>query len=676
MLDGKKALSLANEYTKETVEGVGAIEGKPCQIQSITEITGGHRVTYLWVDNDGNSHTSTMDVMNGLNGADGAKGDKGDTGERGEIGPQGEQGPQGIQGIQGPKGDTGATGAQGIQGIQGIQGPKGDDGYPFLIYKQYDDISDFNGADFPEIGLMFMVMQEDFDPETSESIGYPIYRYVGTGNPPYSLVVHLASQGIKGDKGDKGDTGAQGIQGEKGDKGDKGDTGEQGAQGVQGPQGVGVPEGGTTGQVLIKNTNADYDIGFKGTTDTVRPGSHDLVESNAVASAINQALASVYTPRGDLTCAELTADLLIEANVGNVYEMSDAGTTSALFVQGAGISISIGDNVGIIKAGANTYMFNYMGNSFDLHDYQKKDLTTPLTIGGTSQTTVEGALGGLNTIIRQKYGKGFGSAHSRYVKIGELEVSAGGGSKRVAFDLTLYTNKGIGQVHLNLEARYGAITVVGQTDIQLTDTNVSAPRIVIAKDDTDGVYNIYVDSDYTYLDIALYVSSTATSFTVGDFSASASLDGTEVFNSSASADALKIAYSQTTSSVTSDSTAPITSGGVYDAMYANQEYGKMNLYALGKTNVSSGANFTYTIPRYCAFLLTTAGQYGTEVSVMAGVMYGSGNFAINAIAGVHTQTTFKIEGGVTDNNKGYLKVTNTASTTRSVNVILLTTWLE
>ena len=42
MLDGKKALSLANEYTKETVEGVGAIEGKPCQIQSITEITGGH----------------------------------------------------------------------------------------------------------------------------------------------------------------------------------------------------------------------------------------------------------------------------------------------------------------------------------------------------------------------------------------------------------------------------------------------------------------------------------------------------------------------------------------------------------------------------------------------------------------------------------------------------------
>ena len=33
-----------------------------------------------------------------------------------------------------------------------------------------------------------------------------------------------------------------------------------------------------------------------------------------------------------------------------------------------------------------------------MDDYQTKALETPLTIGGTSQTTVEGALGGLNTV--------------------------------------------------------------------------------------------------------------------------------------------------------------------------------------------------------------------------------------------------------------------------------------
>lgn len=60
-------------------------------------------------------------------------------------------------------------------------------------------------------------------------------------------------------------TGAQGPQGEKGDKGDKGDTGATGAQGPTGPQGpagangAGVASGGTTGQVLKKKSNTDYD---------------------------------------------------------------------------------------------------------------------------------------------------------------------------------------------------------------------------------------------------------------------------------------------------------------------------------------------------------------------------------------------------------------------------------
>ena len=274
-ISGEEAIAIANQYTDDSMAGAGAVAGVPCQIQSITDITGGHRVTYLWEDNNGVSHTQAMDVM------DGVKGDKGDKGDRGEIGPQGPQGAQGIQGVQGPQG---SQGPQGIQGIQGIQGEKGDDGYPFLIYKQYDDISEFNAADFSEIGLMFMVMTEDYDPEDpTVSIGYPIYRYTAVGNPPYSLVCHLAAQGIKGDKGDKGDTGAQGPQGEQGAQGPKGETG---AQGPEGPQGIGMPDGGTAGQMIVKDTNADYDFSWhdvgsaveKNYTTNVRPGNHDLVE--------------------------------------------------------------------------------------------------------------------------------------------------------------------------------------------------------------------------------------------------------------------------------------------------------------------------------------------------------------------------------------------------------------
>ena len=391
-------LSLANSYTDEEVAGGGAIKGKNAVVDDISKSDKKNTVRFKWTLDDGTVLTGNMEV---LDGEDGPKGDKGD---RGAIGPQGLQGIQGVQGETGLTGPQGPQGIQGIQGEQGIQGPKGDkgdDGYPFLIYKQYDDISEFNASDFPEIGLMFMVMVEDIDPEDpSHSLGYPVYRYTGSGTPPYSLVVHLGTQGIKGDKGDKGDTGAQGPKGdtgEQGAKGEKGEKGDTGAQGIQGEQGVGLPDGGNAGQVLVKYSNEDYDFDWKDTTDKVRPGNHGLVESNAVYSAINSALSSVYTARGDLTCAELTSSLLVEANVGSVYEMSDAGTTTALFLQGEGETINIGDNVGIIKAGANTYLFNLMANAFDLTDYQKKDLTTPITIGGVSQTTVEGALGALNT---------------------------------------------------------------------------------------------------------------------------------------------------------------------------------------------------------------------------------------------------------------------------------------
>ena len=98
---------------------------------------------------------------------------------------------------------------------------------------------------------------------------------------------------IKGPKGDTGDTGPQGNPGpagangvtptigengnwylgetdtgkpSRGEKGPKGNTGEQGPQGLPGPTGPGVPTGGTTGQVLSKNSDSDYDTIWKDAT--------------------------------------------------------------------------------------------------------------------------------------------------------------------------------------------------------------------------------------------------------------------------------------------------------------------------------------------------------------------------------------------------------------------------
>lgn len=62
---------------------------------------------------------------------------------------------------------------------------------------------------------------------------------------------------IKGPKGDTGDTGPQGEPGTTGIQGPVGPAGQDGADGQ------GVPTGGTTGQVLSKNSDSDYDTVWK-----------------------------------------------------------------------------------------------------------------------------------------------------------------------------------------------------------------------------------------------------------------------------------------------------------------------------------------------------------------------------------------------------------------------------
>lgn len=64
-ISGEVALAAAKKYTAETVIGGGAIKGKNCIIKSISEITGGHRVTFEWTLDDGTVQTQTMDVMDG-----------------------------------------------------------------------------------------------------------------------------------------------------------------------------------------------------------------------------------------------------------------------------------------------------------------------------------------------------------------------------------------------------------------------------------------------------------------------------------------------------------------------------------------------------------------------------------------------------------------------------------
>lgn len=74
---------------------------------------------------------------------------------------------------------------------------------------------------------------------------------------------------------------ATGPKGDKGDKGDTGDTGATGATGPAGTNGVGVPTGGSAGQVLSKINSTDYN------TQWVTPSAGGGVNGSSIVTVPN-----------------------------------------------------------------------------------------------------------------------------------------------------------------------------------------------------------------------------------------------------------------------------------------------------------------------------------------------------------------------------------------------------
>lgn len=164
--------------------------------------------------------------------------------------------------------------------------------------------------------------------------------YVSTGVQAQGPQGPDGPQGPKGDTGEqgpKGDTGATGATGPQGPKGDtgatgpqgpKGDTGEQGPQGIQGIQGpagadgVGVPAGGTTGQVLSKASGTDYDTEWT----TPEAGGVTDVQVNGV-SVLQDGVANVPTANASRLGVIKTSDVygtIVAANGSGILMISRA----------------------------------------------------------------------------------------------------------------------------------------------------------------------------------------------------------------------------------------------------------------------------------------------------------------------------------------------------------------
>lgn len=86
--------------------------------------------------------------------------------------------------------------------------------------------------------------------------------------------------------------------------------------------------------------------------------------SQQVSDAISAAISGVYIPKGSIAFASLPT--AAAANLGWVYNVTDAFTTTAAFVEGAGSKYSANTNVVCVSAGNDTYKWDVLSGAFDV----------------------------------------------------------------------------------------------------------------------------------------------------------------------------------------------------------------------------------------------------------------------------------------------------------------------
>ena len=184
---------------------------------------------------------------------------------------------------------------------------------------------------------------------------------------------------------------------------------------IKGPAGPGIAQGGTTGQILVKNSDTDYDTKWTNApkidgvlkADGTIPmiGNLDLngnriinvgepvdatdgVNKDYVDKEIEKKVTSVYKPVGSIEFAKLPTPIV--DILGNVYNVTDTFTADDKFVaEERGKKYSAGTNVAVVEQDGN-YYYDALTGIIDASDFLSK------TEGGTvnNDVTVTGHLVG------------------------------------------------------------------------------------------------------------------------------------------------------------------------------------------------------------------------------------------------------------------------------------------
>lgn len=211
-------------------------------------------------------------------------------------------------------------------------------------------------------------------------VAWAIQRVSQAGKSAYEIAIENGFVGteaqwiasLKGVKGDKGDTGSKGDTGIQGPKGDTG---------LQGPAGIGVPNGGTTGQILTKNSNTSGDTSWKdapqtgissvpyrfGGFFTVTPGSQEVLMMHAVTDSFTLPVNLSGSRFVVGTPPNASIVFTLRKNGADVATISISSTGATTFTMASALTCVAGDLLSLIAADANSggmanVAFTFKGN--------------------------------------------------------------------------------------------------------------------------------------------------------------------------------------------------------------------------------------------------------------------------------------------------------------------------
>lgn len=101
-------------------------------------------------------------------------------------------------------------------------------------------------------------------------------------------------------------------------------------------------------------------------TDITTDGGSDVKTASpkAVKTYVDNKVATTYKASGSLASGGITNALLIAGNLGNVYNITNSFTTTADFIEGAGVTHPAGTNIVIAKVG-EAYKFDVLAGFVD-----------------------------------------------------------------------------------------------------------------------------------------------------------------------------------------------------------------------------------------------------------------------------------------------------------------------